>query len=596
MQRRFSTLIAATVVAGSALLGCAAGGQGAQRVNEPARSWTDSVLATLSLRDKAAQMVWPTILGEFAPEDAAGWERIRSQLAMGVGGYTISVGSPTEIAAKLNAMQREARVPLLFGADLEFGTGFRARGGYFLPNGIDLGGAVLFPQQMAVGATGDSALAYEQGRVTALEGRAIGIHIAYAPLLDVNNNPANPVINTRSYGEDPAIVGRLGVGFVRGLQEHGMIATGKHFPGHGDTEVNSHLALPTVNVSRARLDSVELPPFQAAIDAGLGAIMSFHGAMPALDPSGAPGTLSHAVLTGLLREEMGFDGLIISDAMDMRGVLDQYGAVEATKRAVAAGADILIQPDDVAGMIDAIVTGVGEGRFDEARLDASVRRILAAKASVGLDRTREVPLDRIRGAVGTADALAAARTIADRSITLARDVGGRVPLAIPQGRRVLSITYARRPDLGAGTTFDAELRRAVPGTRSLFIDAEHPATDWARVRSMADSAEVVIVGSYMGQRWDAVSAGAPRAFADFVRGMQQSGKDPIVVAFGNPYLLQQLPDLRTYLIAWGGIPASQSAAARALTGEIPIGGKLPIAIPGLAPLGTGEMRTAARRE
>ncbi len=586
-----------TLLLGGVLAGCAVGGQAAPRVAAtvtPA-GWTDSVLASLSLRDKAAQMVWPTILGEFAPDDAAAWTRIESQLALGVGGYTISVGSPTEIAAKLNAMQRSARVPLLFGADLEFGTGFRARGGYFLPNGIDLGGAVLFPQQMAVGATGDTTLAYEQGRVTAIEGRAIGIHIAYAPLLDVNNNPANPVINTRSYGEDPALVGRLGASFIRGLQAHGMIATGKHFPGHGDTEVNSHLALPTVNVSRARLDSVELPPFRAAIAAGVGAIMSFHGAMPALDPSGAPGTLSRPVLTGLLREELGFDGLIISDAMDMRGVLDQFGAVEATKRAVAAGADILIQPDDVAGMIDAIVAGVAEERYDEARLDASVRRILAAKSAMGLDRDREVPLTGVRGSVGTADAIATARTVADRSITLARDAGRRVPLAVPQGQRVLSITYARRPDLGAGTTFDAELRRAIPGARTLFIDAEHPATDWARVRAMADSADVVIVGSYMGQRWDAVSAGAPRAFADFVRGLVSRGKDPIVIAFGNPYLLQQLPELRTYLVAWGGIPASQSAAARALVGEIPIRGKLPIAIPGLAPLGSGETRTANRR-
>src|SRR5450759_5202644 len=239
-----------------------------------------------------------------------------------VGGFTISVGSPIEVAAKLNALQSMSKVPLLFGADLEAGAGFRARGGYFVPNAIDLGGAIVFPPEMAVGATRDTTLAYEQGRLTALEGRALGIHIAYAPVLDVNNNPDNPVINTRSYGEDPQLAARMGVAFIHGLQDHGMIATGKHFPGHGDTGVNSHLALPVVTVSRSRLDTVELVPFRAAVNGGVGAIMSFHGAMPALDSSGVPGTLSPKVLTGLLRGELGFRGIIISDAMDMRAVLD----------------------------------------------------------------------------------------------------------------------------------------------------------------------------------------------------------------------------------------------------------------------------------
>ncbi|MEX0908449.1 MAG: glycoside hydrolase family 3 N-terminal domain-containing protein, partial [Gemmatimonadaceae bacterium] len=202
-------------------------------------NWVDSVLASMTLREKAAQMVWPTVLGDYTSLDSPQSQRVRREITEDkVGGYTVSVGSPMEIAAKLNAMQQLSEVPLLIGADLEFGAGFRARGGYFVPNAIDLGGAVLFPTQMALGATRDTALAYEQGRVTAIEGRALGIHIAYAPILDVNSNPANPVINVRSYGEDPHLDGRLGASFIRGLQEHGMLATGKHFPGHGDTEVN----------------------------------------------------------------------------------------------------------------------------------------------------------------------------------------------------------------------------------------------------------------------------------------------------------------------------------------------------------------------
>ncbi len=232
--------------------------------------WTDSVLASMTLREKAAQIVWPSVFGDYTSGDSPQWRRLTQYVQQDkVGGFTISVGSPTEVASKLNALQSMSKVPLLFGADLEAGAGFRARGGYFVPNAIDLGGATVFPPEMAIGATRDTTLAYEQGRLTALEGRALGIHIAYAPVLDVNNNPDNPVINTRSYGEDPALAARMGVAFIHGLQDHGMIATGKHFPGHGDTGVNSHLALPIVTVSRSRLDTVELVPFRAAVNGGV---------------------------------------------------------------------------------------------------------------------------------------------------------------------------------------------------------------------------------------------------------------------------------------------------------------------------------------
>ena len=233
--------------------------------------WVDSVLTRLTLREKAAQMVWPSVFGDYVSGDSPQWQRISTYISRDkVGGFTISVGSPTEVASKLNGMQRMASIPLIFGADLEAGAGFRARGGFFLPNAIDLGGAVVFPPEMAIGATGDTVLAWEQGRLTAVEGRALGIHIAYAPVLDVNNNPANPVINTRSFGEDPNMAARLGASFIRGLQANGMIATAKHFPGHGDTGVNSHLALPVVTVSRNRLDSVELVPFRRAIESDVG--------------------------------------------------------------------------------------------------------------------------------------------------------------------------------------------------------------------------------------------------------------------------------------------------------------------------------------
>jgi beta-N-acetylhexosaminidase len=555
-------------------------------------AWTDSVMRSMTLREKVAQIVWPSVFGDYVSGDSPQWRRLTQYVEQEkVGGFTISVGSPMELAAKLNALQSMSKVPLLIGADLEAGAGFRARGGYFVPNAIDLGGALVFPPEMGLGATRDTTLAYEQGRLTAKEGRALGIHIAYAPVLDVNNNPANPVINTRSYSEDPALAARMGVAFIHGLQDHGMIATGKHFPGHGDTGVNSHLALPVVTVSRSRLDTVELVPFRAAVNSGVGAIMSFHGAMPALDSSGVPGTLSPKVVTGLLRGEMGFRGIIISDAMDMRGVLDQYGADEAAKRAIAAGIDVLIQPLDVSETIDAVIAGIGEGRYTEARLDSSVRRVLETKRKLGLAQSKLVDLNALRFAVGDSTDAQVARRAAEKSITLVRDSARQVPV-LDSTKKVLSITIARRADLSAGNSFNGELRTRLPKLRTEFTSTEDATLNYPRLLAAADSADVVIVGSYVGQSWDAVSANAPDAFTNFVQTLVSRGRKPIVVAFGNPYLLQQLPWVGTYLVAWGGFPVSQVAAARALTGAAPISGRLPISIPPYAVIGAGEERPA----
>ena len=557
--------------------------------------WTDSVLASLTLREKAAQIVWPSVYGDYVSGDSRQWRLLTKYVNEDkVGGFTISIGSPTEIAVKLNALQTMTKIPLLFGADLEAGAGFRARGGYFVPNAIDLGGAIVFPPEMAVGATRDTTLAYEQGRLTAVEGRALGIHIAYAPVLDVNNNPDNPVINTRAYSEDPLLTARMGASFIRGVQDHGMIATGKHFPGHGDTGVNSHLALPVITVSRSRLDSVELVPFRAAVKAGVGAIMSFHGSMPALDSSNVPGTLSARVMTQLLRREMGFDGLIISDAMDMRGVLDQFGAAEAVKRAIAAGCDVLIQPDNVTEAIDAVVAGVAEGRYTEARLDSSVRRVLEAKRRLGLAQSKLVDINALRFQVGDSASLQVARRIAEKSITLAKDSLRQVPIA-SRTARVLSITLARRADLSAGTAFNAELRSALRNLRAEFVATEDGALNYPRLIAAADSADVVIIGSYIGHNWDAVTANAPGAFAGFVETLVARGRKPIVVAFGNPYLLRQMPSVPSYLIAWGGFPVSQQAAARALLGTSAITGHLPISIPPHVSRGAGEQRAALAR-
>jgi len=553
-----------------------------------ASGWADSVLATLSLRQKAAQLVWPFTLGDFAPEDSPAWRQISSWIRdQQVGGFIISVGSPLEIAGKLNRMQGISNVPLIFGADYETGAGMRVRGGYFLPNAIDLGGATVFPPEMAMGATGDPDLAYAQGRVTAIEARAIGVQMDFTPVLDVNNNPKNPVINTRSYGEDPQQVARFGAAMVRGLQDNGMIATGKHFPGHGDTETNSHLALPIVNVSRDRLERVELVPFRAAVASGIGAIMSFHGVMPALDSSGVPATMSRSVMTGLLRGEMGFRGIIVSDAMDMKGGLIQYGLAEAVKRAIAAGLDVILQPSDVVQAIDAIVAGVKENRYTEARLDESVLRVLKAKERLGLAARRTVDLSVIPRVVGDSSKLALARTIAEKSITLVRDSLKQVPLTEVSTLRVLTVTVASKTDLGAGLAFNAELRARYPNLRAEFIATQDAGVNYQRMRAAADSADVTIVSSYVGQIWDATSLSVPGAFTGLIDDLIAKNHNPVIVSFGNPYLLQQLPRTGAYLVAWGGSPASQGAAARALLGAAPISGHLPISIPPYVSRGTG---------
>lgn len=581
--------------------------------------WVESVLAGMSLRDKAAQLVWPFIMGDYVADDAPAWTRmVRLVSEQHVGGFIFSVGSPLDIAAKTNALQRASQragiAPLLFSADMETGAGFRARAGFFLPNAIDLGGATVFPLAMGLGAIGDTALAYRVGEVTAQEGRALGLHVSFGPVLDVNNNPANPVIGARSFGEDPQEDARLGAAYVRGIQDHGMLATGKHFPGHGDTETNSHLTLSTVTASRARLDTVELVPFRAAIASGVGAIMTYHGILPALDSSGVPATLSPRVLEGLLRDQLHFRGLIVTDAMDMMGVVEQFGAFEAAKRAVAAGADILLMPADVPGTIDAVVAGVSEGRYDEKRLDASVRRILALKAGFGLEHRRTIDVERVREVVGDTTHLALAREVAERGVVLVKDSLARVPVVLAPARRprILSLTYARRSDLGAGTSFDATLRGALaaayptaprradtpygagaedPVLRSEYVAADDPDTDFARLLRLADSADVVLVSSYVNISSSSATAGAPKAFADFARALAtRHGDRTIVVTFGTPYLLQQIPEAPAYLVAWGGSPASQQAAARALLGRIPITARLPISIPPLVPIGAGLSR------
>lgn len=578
-------------------------------------AWADSVLRTLTVRQKAAQMVWVWTLGDYTAVDAPGFAAITKQITeLELGGIIVSVGGPMDIATKVNALQRAAKLPLLVGADLETGAAFRARGGWFLPNAIELGGATSFPYQMGIGATRDPKLAYEMGRVTAQEGRAMGIHMAFAPVLDVNNNPKNPVISARSFGEDPALVAQMGTALVRGLQEHGMLATGKHFPGHGDTEQNSHLELSRVNVSRARLDSVELKPFQAAIDAGLRGMMTFHGDLPALDTTKTAATLSRRVMTDLLRNEMKFSGLLVTDALDMNGVLSGLTMREATLRAVEAGNDVLLMPTDARVSIEAVEEAVRSGRLTEARLDESVRKLLLAKHEFGLHVNRLVDVEAVRTTVGVAANQAPAREAAAKAITLVRDSLSLVPLKLPRQAKLVSITVSSRADLGAGRGFDAEMRSAYPNLQSLTLTPEVVAEATAgaaagntggyritpdpailpasvdNALAIARGADLVLVSSYIGAATNTASMVPTKGVPELLDGLRAANTRVVLVSFNNPYLQLGLPLTEAHLLAWSPWTLSQRAAARALLGRAPITGTLPITLPGIAPYGSGLTR------
>ena len=554
-------------------------------------AWVERTLTGLTLRQKVGQLIMPWVLGDFAPEGSPSHDRILEYIEdQGIGGVIMSVGSPTEVAAKLNDFQAHSNIPLLVAADLETGAGFRMRGAVQMPGTIELGGATDFPSLMAVGATADPQLAYEMGRITAREARGVGIHIPFAPVLDVNNNPDNPIINVRSFGENPEDVADLGAAFVRGVQEHGAIATGKHFPGHGDTETDSHLGLPVIPHSRARMDSVEIFPFRHAKEAGKGAVMTAHISVQSLDGGvGDPATLSSAVLTDLLRDEMEFDGLLFTDAMDMSAISRGFGAEEASVRAIEAGADVILMPPSVERAVEGIAAAVESGRIEASRIDASVRRILETKKQMGLDRDRTVQIDQIGQVVGIPAHTQVAAEIAERSITLLHNGGNLLPLLGTRSARVMSVSFRRTSDVLAGRYFNTRLRQTYPRLTTAGLDVNSGPALYEDLLRQARQQALVILSTYVTAVSYSGSLALPEEVVDFAGQLTEIGVPHIVISFGNPYLITELPDVRAYMLAWSGSEVSQTAAAQALFGDIEISGRVPTRIPPLYEIGDGIM-------
>jgi beta-N-acetylhexosaminidase len=525
------------------------------------------LLRSLPLRDRIAQLIMPWIPGTYNAFDDSTFSQVIGWVdTLHVGGIVVSIGSPVDIAAKLNFLQRRSRLPLLITSDLEGGTSFRFTGG------------TPFPTNMGVGAGGSESDAYSMGRVTAEEGRAAGIHVTFSPVADVNNNPANPIINTRAFGGDPIQVARLVSAAVQGTEDGGMLATAKHFPGHGDTDIDSHISLPVIRADWSRLTSLELVPFRAAIAAGVSVVMSAHVALPALPGDSArPATLAPDILTGILRDSLGFKGLVITDALNMGALVGTYGAGEAAVLALLAGTDILLMPADTRAAIDAVEAAVQSGRVTRERLDQSVRRVLEAKHRLGLFRRRTIDLERLGFVIGNRAHRDTALAVSRRSLVLVRDSLSLLDTLRSSPRSVGMVIYTDQFSPPLGSTLLAELGRRGYRVRAFRLTpASGPAS--------YDSAAAVLRSGSAALFATAVRVAAGRgtiALPDSLVALIQrtSAERPTgLVSFGTPYLLTAVPDIPMYLLAWTANPLTEEAVAGALTGAA-ITGHLPIDLP-----------------
>ncbi len=564
----------------------------------------------MSVEDKVGQLLVSSFQSSFLSTDSEEFARLAAAVRdYRVGGFhvfgaselapgvllnptygTVTLGQPLEAASTLNRLQALASLPLLNTADFEAGVGFRIMG------------ATTFPRAMAFGATRDEQLAFEAGRVTGQETRALGVHVNFAPVVDVNNNPRNPVINTRSFGEDPALVGKLATAYIRGLQSAGVMATLKHFPGHGDTEVDSHLGLPVIEHPRARLESIELPPFKAGIAAGVDAVMTGHIEMPAFDPTpNTPTTLSAPIVSGVLRKELAFRGLIYTDSMEMQGVTKMHAPGEAAVLAVLAGNDIVLHSPDDGAAFKGVVEAVKSGRIPMAQIDASVDRILRAKAAAGLHKARTVDLGAIADVVGTRANQAIADAVSERSITLLADARSQVPLTLPADAQVLYLSVLDYPAgwriAAPSRTFIPELRKRWPNVTAIELSDRTSASEIELVRAMAPRFDAVIASvfvrtaSYSG-RMD-LAPPLQRLMQDVAKMTASSGRPFVTTFFGNPYAAAFLPELPAVLLTYDFYDRAEASAVRAIAGERAIGGRLPITLPGMFERGAGLTRAVA---
>jgi beta-N-acetylhexosaminidase len=572
--------------------------------------WAEKTLHKLTLEEKVGQvfMIWcrASFLNVESPEylelrDAMRKYKVGSfAMTVHTDGPLLVRSEPYEAAELLNRLQRDSKLPLLFAADFERGVSTR------------LMGTTNFPHAMAFGADGKIEDAENFGRITAQEARAIGVHWNFFPDADVNSNPANPIINTRSFGEDPQHVGDLVAAYIKGAHQGGMLTTVKHFPGHGDTATDSHLGVASVGGDRTHLDSIELPPFRQAIAAGVDSVMVAHVTVPALDRDpNHVATISPTVVSELLEKQLGFKGLVVTDALDMAGLTHLFAndvgraAVEAFK----AGNDLLLIPADLGASYQAMIRAVTSGEIPLKRLDASVLKILKIKGSLGLNEARTVDLDAIDNLVGKPENITFGQQVADSAITLVRDNGQVLPLK-SKGTRPAGLPYTSREETHnevvavlfsddvrgeSGRAFGREFRARIPDARLIYVDPRIAAGMSDEVLKAVDQAQTVVAAVYVipvaGKMGNSMAM-ADATGALFENLLDHAARKTAVIAMGNPYLASDFPKIENYICTFSNATVSEVAAIRALFGEIPIRGHLPVTIPNVAQRGVGLERPA----
>jgi beta-N-acetylhexosaminidase len=586
------------------------------------KKWADKTLRRMSTEEKVGQLFGIKVLAQFLNDADPRWIQMRDEvrkyhvgslvMTVPVDGAVLLRSQPYVAAELLNRLQRSSKLPLIASADFERGVSMRVNG------------TTVFPHAMAFGATGKAENAEVFGRISALEARAIGVHWNFFPIADVNSNPENPIINTRSFGGDPTQVGDFVAAYIRGAHEGGMLVTAKHFPGHGDTATDSHLGFAQVTGDRARLAEVELPPFRRAIEAGVDAVMVAHVTVPALDPEpNRVATTSKAIVTGLLREDMGFKGIVVTDALDMAGLTRLYArdTGQAAVDSFKAGNDVLIIPHDLDASYRAMLQAVKSGEISRTRLDASVRKILETKAALGLNKARLVDLRQLSSEIAKPENLAAGQRIADEGITLVRDNGRVIPLQVSSatqgtsqpaspyqplteaGNRLVAVIFSDDLRTDSGRMLERQILGRVPDARVLYVDARSASGMKPSVVEAVSAAERVIAAVYV-----VPTAGkAVRASGGVVKNsvamdaataallseiLDHAAERTVVLAMGNPYLVRDFPSIENYVCAFSNVTVSETAAVKAIFGEIAIGGHLPVAIPGIASRGEGMERPA----
>ncbi|MGC2696119.1 MAG: glycoside hydrolase family 3 N-terminal domain-containing protein [Candidatus Angelobacter sp.] len=580
--------------------------------------WAEKTLKKLSLEEKIGQMfmvriIMPQFVNIKNPDylkwldDIAYYHLGAVLLTVPADGPSLSKSEPYEAAVLINQLQRAAKVPLLVAADYERGVSMR------------LNGTTVFPHSMAFGAAGKPEFAEGFGRIVAQESRAIGVQWNLMPIADVNSNPVNPVINTRSFGEDPTAVSALVSAYIRGAHGGGLLTAVKHFPGHGDTATDSHLGVAAVNRSREQIEQIDLPPFRAAIGAGTDAVMVAHLTAPALDSEpGKVATNSVTVVTGILKQQLGFKGLVITDAMDMGGLTGIYpeGGAAAARHAamdtLKAGNDMFLLFSDLDGAYKGLLDAVRSGTIPEKRIDESVLKILRAKASVGLNHATQVDINNLSSLVSSPENLLFAQQVADSAMTLVRENSRMLPLkprgtstSAPaygtvqrEGSRLLCIIFTDDVRSDNGRQLQRELRARVPDVRIIFVDPRIAAGSMAEVQSAVSAADNVLAAIYLipvpgravrqvgGTGVNTISM--PDSTAALLQSILQAKRDrTVVVSFGSPYLPADFPAIENYVCAYSNAFTSEIAAVKALFGEIPFRGRLPVTIPGFAQRGAG---------